>query len=499
MRPFDLFIDGEDRPAEGGRTAASLDPSTGEPWAEVAAASVADVRRAVDSASAAFGRREWADLPVEARALVLERIAELVFERQDELVDVEMADAGGTLRWATTANIPATAQTFQSFATLLREQVLEEAYEEEVPVPSRNLITREPYGVVAAIVPWNFPLASAAWKVAPALAAGNSLVLKPSPLTPCSALLLARICADAGVPPGVFNVVCGPEDALGEALVRHPAVRKIAFTGSTPVGKHITRLAAERLVPVSLELGGKSPDIFLEDADLDIAIPGALFGTFFHSGQICTSGTRLLVPRARHDEIVERLVEQAGRIRVGDPKDPDTNMGPLISAGHRSRVDGYVRLGREEGARCVTGGSVPKGLDRGYYYAPTILTGVNNAMRVAREEIFGPVVCVIPYDDEAEALRIANDSDFGLAAAIWSRDEVRALRLARRIEAGTVWINDYHLLSPRFPFGGYKQSGAGRELGRAGLEDYSQLKHIHVGQSSTLEEKHYFAFTIGDA
>lgn len=499
MRTFELFIEGVGTPAEGGRTAPSIDPSTGEPWAEVAAASPADVDRAVVSASRAYASGAWAERSPEARAEVLDRIAELIFERQDDLVDVEIADAGGTLRWATTADMPATAQTFQTFAALLREQVPETSFTEEVPVLSQNLVTREPYGVVAAIVPWNFPLAAAAWKVAPALAAGNSIVLKPSPLTPCSALLLAEICAEAGVPPGVFNVICGPENELGEALVRHPAVRKISFTGSTPVGKHIQRVAADRVTPVSLELGGKSPDIFLDDADLDIAVPGALFGTFFHSGQICTSGTRLFVPRAKHDEIVDRLVAETARICVGEPRDPDTNMGPLISAAHRQRVDGYVRIGREEGARCATGGRVPDALTQGYYYAPTILTGVTNDMRVAREEIFGPVVCVIPYDNEADALRMANDSDFGLAAAIWSRDEARALRLARRLQAGTVWINDYHLLSPRFPFGGYKQSGIGRELGQAGLEDYQQLKHIHVGQSSTREDKHYFAFTLGDA
>jgi aldehyde dehydrogenase (NAD+) len=495
MEEFGLFLDGGWQ--KSGRTHPTLNPATGEPWALVAAAAPDHVERAVAAARRAFADGVWRNRPPAERAEVLSRVAAALFERADELARAEVLDGGGTMRKATLADIPAAGQTFLYFAGLLGARADEEEHAEATPVPSRNLVRREPLGVVGCITPFNFPLVAAAWKVAPAIAAGNSVVVKPSPHTPVTALLLAEICQQAGVPDGVVNVVTGPDAALGEALVAHPGVDKIAFTGSTAVGRRIMASAAPTLKRLTLELGGKSPNIILDDANLDGAVAGALFGTFFHSGQLCESGTRLLVHRSIHDQLVERLIAGSRALRVGDPLDPATMIGPLISAEQRARVEAYVAIGaRDDGARLVAGGRRPPGLEKGFYYEPTIFIGVNNSMHIGCEEIFGPVVSVMPFSDDAEALRIANDSLYGLGAAVWSRDLERARRLAERIEAGTVWINDYHLINVRFPFGGYKQSGFGRELGPQGLDEYQQLKHIHVGEPTGAAEKFYFGLLM---
>ncbi|HZS41212.1 MAG TPA: aldehyde dehydrogenase family protein [Polyangia bacterium] len=492
MNEYRLFIDGEWRAAADGRVAATINPATEEPWAHVAAAGPADVDAAVGAAKRSFADGRWRKLPRAERAAALSRIAAIILERAEELARFEVLDAGGTMRKANLADVPATAQTFQYYADLLSGSSDEEVFDEQVPVPSRNIVRREPIGVCACITPFNFPMAAASWKIAPAIAAGNSIVLKPSPHTPVTTLLLAEICHQAGVPAGVVNVLTGPGAALGEALVSHPDVDKIAFTGSTAVGKRIMELAAPRLTKLTLELGGKSPNIILEDANLDGAVRGALFGTFFHAGQVCESGTRVLVHASLHDELVERMVEGARSIKLGDPLDLATMMGPLVSDSQRANSERYVHAGREEGARVVTGGRRPPELARGYYYEPTIFAGVKNDMRIAREEIFGPVVSVLRFSDEEEALRLANDSLYGLGAAVWSRDVERAQRMAERIEAGTVWVNDYHLINVRFPFGGYKQSGFGRELGPWGLAEFQQVKHIHVGEPTGVDQKYYF-------
>ena len=497
MRELQLFIDGKWTPARSGRTAPSINPATEEPWANVAAAGPEDMDAAVLAARRAYDDGRWRSKSNEERAAVIEAIAGGIFAKQDELAAAEVADSGGTMRKANTADIPATAQTFQHYAELLRSMKDEEELEESIPVPSRNIIRREPVGVGGAIIPWNFPMAAASWKIAPAIAAGNSLVLKPSPYTPVTALMLAEICHEAGVPDGVVNVVTGPDNALGETLVAHPKVDQIAFTGSTQVGKKVMAACAPSLKRVTLELGGKSPNIILEDADLDAAVRGALFGTFFHSGQICESGTRVLVPKKLYNEFAERMVEGAKKITVGDPADPMTTFGPLISQQQLDTVKRYVGVGLEDGAKLVSGGKRQDGFAKGYYHQPTIFTGVRNDMKVAREEIFGPVVALIPYEGEEEAVRLANDSMYGLGGAVWSTDLDRALTIARRIESGTVWINDYHLLNVRFPFGGYKQSGFGRELGSWGLHEYQQIKHIHVGQPFDGGAKFYFDMLLG--
>jgi aldehyde dehydrogenase (NAD+) len=498
MREFSLFIDGQSRGAASGATFDSIDPATEEPWARVAAAGPEDVDAAVAAARKSYDDRRWRKRSAAERAEVLAKISALIMERGEELVELEVADGGGTLRKANLADIPATAQTFQYYADLLTTTPEEESFVEEVPVKSQNVVRREPIGVCACITPFNFPLAAAAWKIAPAIAAGNSIVLKPSPYTPVTTLVLAALCHEAGVPAGVVNVLAGPGAALGEALVTHRAVDKVAFTGSTAVGKRIMELCAPQLKKLTLELGGKSPNLILDDANLDCAVRGALFGTFFHAGQVCESGTRVLVHSRVYDEFVEKMIACARRIKVGDPRDFATTMGPLISEKQRENTERYVQAGRAEGAQLATGGKRPGDLAQGYFYEPTIFLDVKNDMRIAREEIFGPVVSVLKFSDDEEALRLANDSLYGLGGAVWSRDLARARALAEGIESGTVWINDYHLLNVRFPFGGYKQSGFGRELGPQGLAEFQQLKHIHIGEPSDAAAKEYLGLLLDE-
>lgn len=498
MADHELFINGERVPAEGGRAYDSINPATEEAWTSVAAASAADVDKAVEAARGALHSPAWSGMSRAERGELLIKVSLLVQERMDDLVMAEVQDSGGTFRKGYTADITATADTFRYYGELIAELEPDRVEEADYPVPSRNLICREPFGVVGAIVPFNFPLASASWKVAPALAAGCAMVLKPSPYTPVTALMLGEICAEAGVPAGVLNVVAGPSHEVGARIVSHPGVDKIAFTGSPEVGSRIMAACAPTTKPLVLELGGKSANIILEDAPMDSVIPVSLFGTFFHGGQVCDSGTRILVHRSRYDEVVQRLVAGTQRIVIGDPMDPATTMGPLVSAPQRARTEKYVQIALDEGAVCAAGGNRPSGLNVGYFHEPTIFAGVKNSMRIAREEVFGPVVVVIPFDNDDEAIRVANDSEYGLGGAVWSSDIDRAVALARRVQAGTVWVNDYHLLSPRFPFGGYKRSGFGRELGPEGLSEYQQIKHIHVGQATGPEEKYYTGLLLDD-
>lgn len=362
------------------------------------------------------------------------------------------------------------------------------------PVLNQTVIAnREPIGVCAAIVPWNFPLLLGIWKIGPALAAGNSIVVKPDEKTPLTLLRLCEIAQECGVPDGVINLVTGPGPEVGARLAEHPDVDKVAFTGSTAVGREIMRLASGTVKKVSLELGGKGAQVLLDDADLDVAIDGALFGCMLYSGQICESGTRLLVPDDMYDQVVDRLVDRASALKLGDTTDLDTDVGPVISARQRDRVLTFVDGAKHDGAKVVLGGGVPYGdrFTKGYWIEPTILTEVNNDMDVAREEIFGPVLCVLRYSDEADAIRQANDSPYGLSAGVWSTDYERALAVAAQLRAGTVWINNWHQIDPALPFGGYKQSGLGRELGQHALDEYTEAKHVHVDLTQTLE-RHIF-------
>jgi acyl-CoA reductase-like NAD-dependent aldehyde dehydrogenase len=500
MKEFGLFIDGEWQAAKGGKTAPTINPATEEPWATVAVADREDVRKAVASAKKAHDSGVWRNKSPQERGEILQRVAMAIFERQDEVAAAEVQDGGGTMRKAMSMDVPGAAQTFMHFGQFIcgpeYQAMIYEEYDETVPIPSKNLVVREPIGVCAGITPWNFPLIMASWKIAPALAAGNCVVLKPASVTPVSSLMLAEICTKAGVPAGVVNVISGPGGTAGEELATSPDVGKVAFTGSTEVGRRIMQLGAGTLKKVTLELGGKSPNIILDDANLDTAALGALFGTFMHQGQICESGTRVLVHEKVHDEFVEKMLAGIKRIQIGDTMDMTTGMGPLVSSSQRETVEKYVGLGQEQGAKLVAGGKRPSSMGKGYYYEPTVFDEVDNKMRIAQEEIFGPVVSVIRYKDDDEAIRIANDSVYGLGGAVWSSNKDRAVAMAKKIDTGTVWVNDYHMINLRFPFGGYKQSGVGRELGKWGLAEYHELKHIHVGEDTPPEGKFYLQLLL---
>jgi aldehyde dehydrogenase (NAD+) len=347
-------------------------------------------------------------------------------------------------------------------------------------------------GVCVGITPWNFPIQMAAWKIAPAIAAGNAVVIKPASFAPLTTLEIGRLCLEAGMPEGVVNVITGPGAAAGEALVSSPDVDKVAFTGSTEVGRRIMQLASSNIKKCTLELGGKSASIVLDDVDLDYAVDGALWSVFFHSGQVCSAGTRLLVQRSIHDEFLAELVKRADGFRVGPASDMASDMGPVISRTQLETVERYVSLGREEGADLAIGGdrAIVEGHDGGFYYRPTIFGNARNEMRVSQEEIFGPVLVVIPFDDEDEAVRLANQSIYGLAGAVWSGDNARAVKVAERMRTGTVWINDHHMINPRYPFGGYKQSGLGREHGELGFNEYREVKHIHLDLGGEARNRH---------
>ncbi len=479
---YPLFIGGQKVPARSRETFDVINPSDGQVCASVAKAGVEDVHEAVRVAKETFESGVWSRTSVTERADVLVKIGARIAQRAQEIAVLESTQSGGTLRRTMGSDVLQVAQQFTVTAQILRNfPMREELPSLAFPGPSVNMVEREPMGVCGLITPWNFPLILASWKLAPALAMGNSVVMKPATNTPLTTLLLAEICQECGVPDGIVNVVTGPGALVGEALVTHPDVDKISFTGSTEVGRRIMQMASTTVKRVTLELGGKSPTIVLRDADLDLLEEGALFGAFLHSGQICESGTRLIVPRDMQDEIVERLVAKAATISIGNALDLKTGLGPVVSKAQQDTILNYIKIGLKEGAELACGGAVPENVPPdGFYVQPTIFKNVDNSMRIAQEEIFGPVLCVIPYDTEEDAIRIANDTIYGLAAGVWSKDVIKAQTIARKLRAGTVWINDWHMLRPDAPFGGYKQSGFGRESGYQVLFEYSQTKHMHT-------------------
>jgi aldehyde dehydrogenase (NAD+) len=476
---WQLVVGGASVDAASDETFESVDPSTGEVFARVAKAGPQDVDRAVEAARKAFDEGPWPGMKGRERAKHVLAVADLVKQHGKELAELEARDSGGTIRKAQNADVGMVISTFRTYAEFAARE------NDETPlsrVPgSMNWVRREPMGVCAAITPWNFPVQMAAWKIAPAIAAGNTVILKPASYTPLSSIRLGQLCAEAGIPEGVVSVLPGPGAAAGESLVTHPQVDKVAFTGSTEVGRRIMQLASGTIKKCTLELGGKSPSIVLDDVDLDYAVDGVLWGVFFHSGQVCSAGTRAFVQRSILDDFVAELAKRAEGTRVGPALDPASDIGPLVAPAQLETVERYVRTGLEEGADLLTGGerAVVEGHERGFYHQPTIFAG-HNAMKIAQEEIFGPVLVVIPFEDDDEAARLANDSIYGLAGAVWSGDNNRAVRLAERLRTGTVWINDYHMINPRFPFGGYKESGIGREHGEIGFDEYREKKHIHV-------------------
>jgi len=473
-----MWIGNEWVDAEDGGTFATFNPATGEKIADVASAQAADVARAVESAREAARSDAWRNMNPHKRARLLWKLADAIQANADELGALETADNGKPYFESRKVDLPSVIENFRYFAGLA-----DKIQGGTIPVagPFLNYTLREPIGVVGCITPWNFPLSLATWKVAPALACGNAVILKPAEQTPLTAIRLAELAAEVGFPPGVLNVVPGFGETAGAALVRHPGVDAIAFTGSTEVGKIVMREAAETLKKVSLELGGKSPNIVLADADIKDAVRGATTGIFYGKGEVCAAGSRVIVERSIYDEFVEAFAGRADKMTVGDPMDEKTRLGAIVSEEQLERVLGYIEAGKEEGARLVTGGERTDVDGKGNFVTATVFADVEPGMKIAQEEIFGPVAAVIPVDDMEHAIAVANDSVYGLAAGVWTRDIGKAHRIARELQAGTVWINTYNQYDSASPFGGYKQSGFGRDLGyEAALEKYTQVKSVWV-------------------
>ncbi|PWJ23943.1 acyl-CoA reductase-like NAD-dependent aldehyde dehydrogenase [Branchiibius hedensis] len=487
-----MLIDGVDISADERITV--INPKNGEPVATIPRGDVSHVDAAVAAARLSYESGVWANATAAHRIEVIRRLAQLVGDHLDELVDLETLGNGATVRQATGFHIGYVAPHMEYFTDLATR------FDSEVPGPRTSFpslgqasVRREPIGVVAVIAPFNFPLLLASWKIVPALLTGNSVVVKPDERTSLAILRFAQLALEAGLPDGVLNVVTGTGEEVGVPLASHPDVGKVGFTGSTAVGKQIMRLAADTVKSVTLELGGKSPALVLPDADLDLAADGLLYGGLLYSGQVCESMTRLLVHESIHDEFVDRLVKRASTIVVGQPDDWDTDLGPVISQESRDRILDYINGAVADGATVAFGGKVPEGeeFSQGFWVEPTILTDVRPEMRVAREEIFGPVLSVLRYSTVEEAIEIANNTDYGLAASVWTSDNDTALSVAARIRAGSVWINDAHQINAAVPFGGYKQSGLGRELGPDALAAFVETKAIHLDLSGRRDARPY--------
>jgi acyl-CoA reductase-like NAD-dependent aldehyde dehydrogenase len=476
-----LFIGGTWRAPVSGETYKTINPANEEPSAEVGKGDERDIDLAVAAARKAFDQGPWPRMSAADRGRIVWKLGDLIQQNLDEMARLESLNTGKTMFDSGKVEIPFAADVFRYYAgwaTKIHGETL------ALRDNAFTFTLRQPVGVVGAIVPWNFPFLLSSWKIAPALAAGNTVVLKPASLTPLTALKFAELCQQAGLPEGVFNVVTGPGGTVGMAMVRDPRVDKIAFTGSTDVGKQIMREAAGTLKRLSLELGGKSPNIVFADADMDAAVKGAMTGVFYNKGEVCAAGSRLFVEEKIHAEFMAQLIEKVKGLKVGDPMDKATRMGPVVSRQQMETVLGYIEAGKQEGARLVAGGGRANvGNGKGYFVEPTIFDGVTNRMKIAREEIFGPVLSVIPFTSIEDGLAQGNDTAYGLAAAVWTRDVAKALKAARAIRAGTVWVNAYNLFDAALPFGGFKESGFGREMGSVGLDHYTEVKTVWVDLS----------------
>ena len=475
VRTYQNYVNGQWVSSASGETFPVYDPSSEEVIAQVASSGAADVDKAVQAARAAFDSGPWASTTAQDRGRVLFKLAEKVRQNTAQLAELECRNTGKPIIEAEfdIADVATCFEYYGGLATKVTGNV------NPVPANALSFTLREPVGVAGQIIPWNYPLLMAAWKLAPSIAAGCSCVLKPAEQTPLTALEFANCFEEVGLPPGVVNIVNGYGESAGARLVAHPNVDKIAFTGSAAVGKTIVKSAADTLKRVTLELGGKSPNIFFPDADWEAAVDGALFGVFINQGEVCSAGSRILVDKKIYSKFLDAMTEKAKRIKLGAPLERDTKMGPLVSKEQYDRVTSYLDLGKKE-AKVSIGGGRPKQFGKGYYVEPTIFYDVENSARIAREEIFGPVASVIPFDGESEAVRIANDTPYGLAAAVWTRDIYKAFRVVKSLRAGVVWVNHMQPTFVEAPWGGYKQSGFGRELGPWGLEEYLETKQVFV-------------------
>ncbi|WP_242213081.1 aldehyde dehydrogenase [Bacillus cereus group sp. BfR-BA-01383] len=469
-----LFIDGQYVDSICGETFDTFNPATNRKLASVAKANEEDTKRAIDVAERTFKSGIWSKMPVEERSDILCKMSDLIMERVDELAYIETLDVGKPIKESKGFDIPRAANNFRFFAEMAK-YLVHEHYDKH---NFMSYAKYAPAGVTSLIIPWNLPFMQMTWKASAALASGNTVVVKPASYTPLSAVMLGEIANDAGLPPGVLNIITGPGSTVGTQMTTHPAVRRISFVGESNTGKTIMRNAAENLIPVSLELGGKSANIVFEDADLDEAVQGSIEAIYRNQGEICLAGSRLLVQESVYEQFLEKFVAAVQRIKVGNPLSEDTDMGALVSKSHLETVDRYVEIGISEGAKLAYGGKRVKSLVEGNFYEPTILYDVDNSMRVAQEEIFGPVLVVIPFKTEEDAIRIANDSIYGLAGVVWTNDLRRAQRVVSQIDSGLLWINCWYVRDLRTPFGGSKASGIGREGGRHSFEFYTEAKTV---------------------
>ncbi|MDP4162584.1 MAG: aldehyde dehydrogenase family protein [Bacillota bacterium] len=473
---YQLIINGERKDALSGETYTTFNPATGEAVASIAKASIEDAELAVKAARNAFDFGKWRHFPVNKRSRTLNKIASIMRARFNELVELEILDTGKSLA-AAQGQVMQAIEDFEFYAGAI---VSHRGAVNSMPGAFQNITEKEPVGVCAQIIPWNYPLMMASWKIAPAIATGCSVIVKPATLTPLTAIVLGEICIEAGVPEGVVNIIPGAGSEVGNYLVEHENVDKVAFTGSTPIGKDIMAKASKTLKRVTLELGGKSPNIVFEDADIDAAVDGSLFGIFYNSGQSCEARSRLYVHENIYDEFMEKFIDKTKKLKLGNPFEKDTHVGAIIDRRQLEVIDSYVKSAIEDGATIAAGGKEAKieGYENGFWYEPTIITNVTNSMKVVKEEIFGPVVVVMKFSDEKEAVKLANDSEYGLGSAVWTKDYARATRISKLIQAGIVMVNCPFSAFPGTPFGGYKQSGFGRELCVETLDLYTETKSV---------------------
>ena len=482
LNKFDLYLDGRISKARNGDYFKSVNPSTGKVFAQVANASLDDMKNAIQSARKAFDNGSWSDWDIKERGRYLIEISKRIRHNAKELAELESLGVGKTIKHTTFIDVPTCADTFEYFGKI-SDQL--SSRENKVAAPVKSVIERDPIGVVASIIPWNYPLIMAAWKIAPALVAGNTVILRPSSIASVSVMFLGKIISEIGLPEGVLNIVSSQDHKVSSELASSPLIDKLSFTGGTSTGREVMKMAAGNTKRLTLELGGKSPNIVFSDCDIEAALGGSMSAIFMNQGQMCTAGSRLLLEDKIYDEFLNKLVEKTKKLKIGDALSYETEFGPLATKSHRDSVLSFIEKGKSEGAELLCGGKIPEEehLTDGFYLEPAIFANVNNSMAIAQEEIFGPVLSVIKFSSEEEAIKIANDSKYGLASCVWSKDLEKANRVAKKIQCGTVWVNTYGGFYNEAPFGGYKQSGFGRELGLEGLLEYTQCKHVCIDET----------------